>query len=335
MRKLVALLVLFLFVSMTQPVCANADVAGNAREENLYYAYQVAEIFIQGICKEALIEKYVLLENIYGEEEAVLFSIKGAGYIIVDMKDLSIPEVSFEGENPYKGYQNPVYNGPLNYLIRIGDEYMRIYDNKMMSVTEFNSIYVKENMENKEEYINSLKKRSIKKARPLYEDGYLKRPLVTWTETGECCGAIAAAICLKYYRDNVDYRYVESQYNNSASLIELMRNEISASFSSLELVVNGLNHYLRRYHPDTEVIGRESFNFLLLKARIRAERPVMLGYVKEIYYGEKLYHWVIAHGFVDAGGNGNYAVVNDGLGRNNIWLLLEETEMKYMVYFNK
>ncbi|MCR5345071.1 MAG: hypothetical protein K6E46_03310, partial [Lachnospiraceae bacterium] len=64
---------------------------------------------------------------------------------------------------------------------------------------------------------------------------------------------------------------------------------------------------------------------------IRWRRYLYKGYVKEIYYGEKLYHWVIAHGFVDAGGNGNYAVVNDGLGRNNIWLLLEETEMKYMV----
>lgn len=54
-----------------------------------------------------------ILKNIKGNEEAVVFDISNGGYIIVNINDLSVPEISFEGKNPYDGCENPVYNGPL------------------------------------------------------------------------------------------------------------------------------------------------------------------------------------------------------------------------------
>ena len=64
--------------------------------ENVNIAKTRAEMFLNSVGKPALLEEGILLKNLNGEYEAVSFSMPENGYIIVNIKDLTIPELSFE-----------------------------------------------------------------------------------------------------------------------------------------------------------------------------------------------------------------------------------------------
>ncbi|MCR5374304.1 MAG: hypothetical protein K6E39_02905, partial [Lachnospiraceae bacterium] len=81
--------------------------------KDILYARERAGLFLAGLNSKEVIEKELLLKNIDDEYEAIVFDLSGGGYIIVNIKSLSIPELSFKNRNPYSGYEDVVYNGGL------------------------------------------------------------------------------------------------------------------------------------------------------------------------------------------------------------------------------
>ena len=331
MKKLCAvMLIVFIVVSMSQSVLGSERLWDTKVSEDVNYAYRLATLFLSDFKSDVKLRNPVLLENLKGTFEAVLFEIDGGGYIIVNINDLSVPEVSFEKENPYLGYSEPVYNGPYSYYFKEKNSYYSINDNVLVNVSDFKSIYAKKELDNKEEYIKNLIKSRRSKATPLAIEKYLEDPLVTWRNPEAACGPVAAAIAVKYYYDNVDRRYISPGYNSEAALVGAFRELISNNLTNVEMVTNGLTKYLND-RVDNGVYGITGFAFLEYKNRINALSPVLLAVDLAPNFG----HWFIAYGYVISRGNGTYIVANDGNGSNNAWLLIEDTNFKGMVCFRR
>lgn len=124
--------------------------------ENVNIAKTRAEMFLNSVGKPALLEEGILLKNLNGEYEAVSFSMPENGYIIVNIKDLTIPELSFENSNPYDNVKNPIYNGVLSYYSKVGEEFVYLKDNSSVRIEQFENVYSKEEIADKEESIRTL-----------------------------------------------------------------------------------------------------------------------------------------------------------------------------------
>ena len=124
--------------------------------EGVNIAKTRAEIFLNSVGKPVLLEEGILLKNLNGEYEAVSFSMPENGYIIVNIKDLTIPELSFENSNPYDNVKNPIYNGALSYYSKVGEGFVSINDNSSVRLEQFKDVYSKEEIADKEELIRTL-----------------------------------------------------------------------------------------------------------------------------------------------------------------------------------
>lgn len=182
--------------------------------ENVNIAKTRAEMFLNSVGKPALLEEGILLKNLNGEYEAVSFSMPENGYIIVNIKDLTIPELSFENSNPYDNVKNPIYNGVLSYYSKVGEEFVSLKDNSSVRIEQFENVYSKEEIADKEESIRTLENTLKNQLRHVNIERYINGSLKTWYISGGHCGSIASAICMRYYYDYVSTNYVPSGSKN-------------------------------------------------------------------------------------------------------------------------
>lgn len=63
-----------------------------------------------------------------------IFNISGDGYIIVNIKDLSVPEYSLDNSNPFLGVENPIYNGGLGYYYKTDDKIISLMDQQIQHI---------------------------------------------------------------------------------------------------------------------------------------------------------------------------------------------------------
>lgn len=194
--------------------------------ENVNIAKTRAEMFLNSVGKPALLEEGILLKNLNGEYEAVSFSMPENGYIIVNIKDLTIPELSFENSNPYDNVKNPIYNGVLSYYSKVGEEFVSLKDNSSVRIEQFENVYSKEEIADKEESIRTLENTLKNQLRHVNIERYINGSLKTWYISGGHCGSIASAICMRYYYDYVSTNYVPSGSIGQNALIALMQQYV-------------------------------------------------------------------------------------------------------------
>jgi hypothetical protein len=78
---------------------------------------EYGELFLENMDQSKKLIKPIPLNNMNGDLEAVSFSMKNGGYIIINVNDLSVPEFSLEGKSPFSDSDKTyVYNGPLAYM---------------------------------------------------------------------------------------------------------------------------------------------------------------------------------------------------------------------------
>ncbi|MBO4461994.1 MAG: hypothetical protein J5749_03845 [Lachnospiraceae bacterium] len=331
-RKIIAV-VLVTMIVLTSSMSVSAEDWRNKYDEDVNYAYIVAGLFLKEMGNTVKIENPIVLENLKGEQEAVLFEIISGGYIIVNLKDLSIPELAFESKNPYAGYKNPVYNGPLNYYYRENEFYFDISGENV--IIDINSVetYDKEQIENKAEYVKKLVDNDKKGLKNRTVTKYINGRLERWSyNTTGFCGATAAGICMRYYHDYVDNRYVDSLFIQEIDLIELMRGYIAREGASQEDMVIGLNRYFN--HRGVNNRARHNgwmFNYNTVITCVDRSRPSIIALRNHPTYGT---HWVIAWGYYNST-NRQYVIINDGHGNGQVLISVAENYMSEMVYFDR
>ncbi len=291
-----------------------------------------AEIFLKNVGRTSQLKDEVLLENLNGEYEAVAFTLGEKGYIIVNLKDMTIPELSFENPNPYLNIENPVYNGTLGYYSKKGNEFVSLKDNVSVGMEQFNKVYSKEEISNKKELVQGLEDSSKEQLRHVNIERYINGSLKTWYISGGHCGSIACAICMRYYDDYVSTKYVASNQTDEDSLISLMQQYVGAGGTSTSDLVDGLNEYFDDRNVYNTTYSKSYFSFNTIKNKINKSRPVIIDTDSHPTYGE---HWIIAHGYFASKVDGDYVIVNDGWGSNNVWLNIDSGDLDDLVYFKR
>lgn len=141
----------------------------------LIFAKKRAELFYENQNYDKTISNYKILDNLYGKEEAILFSTNNEGYIIVNLNDLSIPEMSLYNNCPLIDYDNPVYNGPLDYYYESNGIIKSILDDLIVDINDVTYFYTKENLNYSLEDVYSLF--NTKQARYVKSEKYLSGEL--------------------------------------------------------------------------------------------------------------------------------------------------------------
>lgn len=269
------------------------------------------------------------LFNLEQELEAVCLNLDKSGYVIVNTKDLSIPEFSTVAESPYtmkKGMN--FYNGPLNHYQKVNGNIIEMRTGRVVDAGQEAYIY-KEKKSDKQKVYNKLDDRSsvngLIAPQSFLEQGYLTGTLRTWG-TGHYCGVDGTAILLMYFDDYYNGNVVPTNLQSATALTDYLVNNkyIYDGGTSGDDVLygyngtKGLNQYLKDrgflYSGYTGV--KSSFSWSLLLNKIDSNKPVMIG--TNASHPTYPTHWIIAHGYTRGYDGVPYIVVNNGFGSNNI-----------------
>ena len=73
-----------------------------------------------------------------------------------------------------------------------------------------------------------------------------------------------------------------------------------------------------------------SFSFSRVKTQINRSRPIIIGTTNHPTFGD---HWIIGHGYFTSPVDGNYVIVNNGWGNNNVWIEPSTTYLDGTIHF--
>lgn len=59
-------------------------------------------------------------------------------------------------------------------------------------------------------------------------------------------------------------------------------------------------------------------------------RPIIIGTTNHPTFGD---HWIIGHGYFTSPVDGNYVIVNNGWGNNNVWIEPSTTYLDGTIHF--
>lgn len=111
-----------------------------------------------------------------------------------------------------------------------------------------------------------------------------------------------------------------------------MQNFVGSGGTTYSNMVKGLNAYLGTRSVTNSVQRTSSFSFSTVKNQINSSRPIIVGTLNHGTFGD---HWIIAHGYFESPVDGNYLIVNDGWGSNNVWIEPDTQTLDGTIYFSK
>lgn len=295
---------------------------------NEYYVFsEYARKFLSEMGRPSELSRPIPLYNPAEELVAVNFSLDNGGYIIVNTNDFSIPEFSFENESPFNSFESCyIYNGPLAYYKKEGNNYIDLLSGKVISGALINNaanlysgkVKSEQKFRNGGKINNKLEYKS--QADASEKKFILSPPLKTWYKPGGYCGPIAASYVFMFYDEVKNDNFVSSEYENE-SLIDLLIPYIDpeSDGSSTEELRNGMLQYIwdrgLRGKYTVAMGGRYTYNSI--KERIRDfKSPVIIDTDNHAVYKE---HWITSYGYYD-NGKYHFLIVNDGWGHNGVFI---------------
>lgn len=344
MKKYKNFLIIFLSFLLMSPNAVSAyneeSINSTIQTDRIDKTKEIAHNFLDSINLTSNLNKQTLLKNLNGDLEAVLYSLDNMGYIIVNVNDFSVPEMNLEGENPFEGVENPIYNGPFNYYSEKNENFVIDLKNQdEIQKSDITNIYSKKQINLYDSKLNSnlLKINSnniiITPYASLNTKKTLPIALKTWTMGDDNCGSIASAIMMRYYYDYVDKSYVNSSQISQSSLISLMQKYVGYGKTGYSQLINGLDNYFKDKGLNNYVERHYYFPYSKVMNRIDNNRPVIVGTLLGSQFGS---HWIIAHGYAQMNNGGTideYIIVNDGWGHNNVWVDVNSTPIDGIIYF--
>ena len=325
----------FATTSFAQSINKNISISNNISSARVR-----AEIFLHNMGVDYDVSDSTTLKNITGEYEAVAFDIIGKnsnGYIIVNINDLSVPELSLENSNPFKNSENPIYNGALSYYDNIDGNLISLDDNSVVETGDLNYIYHKESISNKTAYIESISLQNVQSNSSVIPyanlERYIPGKLQQWcTDYGaRNCGSVAAAICMRYYYDYIDSQYVDSNRTAEFLLVPILQNHIGAPGTTMPNLARGLTEYMQNERSINNSAASATYKYSIARAEVLKLRPCIISTNNHSKYG---YHVMTVHGFYENNTDGQFIVVNDTWRANNV-ILKSDSIIDQIVTFER
>ena len=306
-----SLLLFLLIIAMVSVSFAEVN-----KKENYSLEKEHGVKFIQSLGEKAQFSGRVKeLYNYKGKIEAVLFELAESGYIIVNVNDQSIPELSLKSETRIDWNKEYLYNGPLA-LVELG----RSNVEKIKKLPYKYEKDKKSEIDTSQELISEPQYNIV----PLYSNtsGSLDHSLVTWDYNPDGrCGPLAAAIALKYYDTYYDDDMLSASYqNNVDDLTDLFVIYMDGPPAWPEDVTDGLNDYYSDNNLNYTATVYGTFSLTRLKSAIADnDDPVLIETVNHPTYDD---HYIIAHGYLSVAGY-DYVYVNNGWGDNDVLITVD------------
>ncbi|MCM1986345.1 C39 family peptidase [Methanococcoides seepicolus] len=315
------LIAMFVVIMAVVPVAMGQENEFSTEKE-------YGELFLKNMGQSKKLINPIPLNNINGDLEAVSFSMKDGGYIIINVNDLSVPEFSLESNSPFSdSTRTYVYNGPLAYMedkqgklfqIGIGDR------SDEAVIPEY--IYAVESVDKDKKLADLKTLDSRVSVLSVNYGSSLDYSLKEWIATTTYnCGPTAAAITLDYFDDHHNNAFIPSQYESQSALFPFLTPDYIPNDAILPQMEQGLfdilfDHGLNSY--DAESKDYVDYNKII--SLINSDKPVIVGLDNHPTYG---YHWVVTHGYyvetVPWVTPHYYIIVNDGAGNNNVYILVD------------
>jgi hypothetical protein len=296
---------------------------------------EYGELFLKNMGQPGKLVKPIPLNNLNGDLEAVAFSIKKGGYIIINTNDLSIPEFSFENDSPFSDKTKTyVYNGPLAYMEENQGEISQIgIEKNTKETTTPEYIYAAKSID-KNKKLSDLKASESTISIQNY-GGELDHSLKTWVATTTYdCGPTAAAITLDYLDGYHNSAFIPSQYESQSALFPYLTPSYIPTGATLPQMEQGL-FYILFDHGLTSSYDADSKNYVdknKVISLVNSDKPSIVGLNNHPTYGD---HWAVVHGYYVQTTPWvtphYYVLLNDGWGNNDVYTLID-SYFEEMVY---
>lgn len=277
-------------------------------------------------------DKKVIIYNkapLFNEKEevvAILYQLLPAGYLVIEPETCRIVEYSWNIEYPYEENGNNYYNGPLQYYSKENGLFQhkrtgRLVESEQLQELRINNVEWTQNFRS----INS----ALLMSNYAHQNS-LATPLRTFNENDDGrCGSVAASILFAYYDDAIDSDMVEN-YLLSDPTGEIFSDYLKphledidgASGSTTNELIAGMEWYLlvAGVYNTYEVYSAINGSPITYVNCIGYGRPVIIDLDAHPSYHE---HWVVGYGYQYnqlSNENTMFALVNDGLGHNGIYI---------------
>lgn len=320
--------------------------------------------YLANLGYSVILSNPIPLYNFDYELEAVSFTIKNNGYIIVNSNDLSIPEFSLKAQNPFEKSYNKLYlyNGPLQYFEKTQDEIRNIKTNQNIKINnlnknEMNFKYKKDKINKENKYKELIKQNSTRKnnndlmsitASGEYEEFYKLNVYLRQYDTSRYCGVDGTAILLKWVDDYFAPTMVSDLIDTEKSLTDYLVNNdyIYDGGTSAFTVVNGrkYNDYLtttgiKGYisdHVGTYPVDYIPYTYSDIKYKIKQGNYALMVSTSAHPYPTFDNHWVLPYGYAKPvlQTEPAYLIVNDGFGNNDVYIEASDQYFRNIIYMN-
>jgi hypothetical protein len=326
MKRVVARSILLFILSLSF-ILSSVGIAfanNTSNQDTFDIEKKYGEMFLSQMGHASSISNPIKLNNMDNKLEAVRFKIDEGGYIIVNINDLSVPELSFKNESKFNDEkENYFYNGPMAYFKKSNNDLLSLYDNKHVNQV-FDKVYSEKKIDKDRKIEEAENQSQVLLA--LSSEVNLPNALQTYNYNPDGrCGSVAAAITLKYYDQTVNGSYVANylenggDYGTGSLLINYLTSYIEPATikgsSPIELVT-GINNYLTNDRRLTDSASYQSYSFTTVMSKIDQARPIILGCTAFSEFDD---HWVVVHGYWGQS-TSRYMIVNNGWGENDVWI---------------
>lgn len=318
----------------------NTTVKAKEKSYESEREYAISYLELNGFSINSISDP-IELYNLNLELEAVCFTLNKKGYIIVNVKDLDIPEFSFEASNPFvNGDYRYLYNGPTEYYY--SDYKGKVFEartNQEINKSELLLKYDKNTINKMEKYnnLNNYKQTRLNSiVSSFVESGNIPYSLSTWSSS-YYCGLDGCAIVLKYYDLHYSDSWLPSNYTTNGNVQDYLLSNLyiknTGTVGYYLVLGDGQFTGLRDYLNDQNITSYEAYyqaySLGYIHSLIDMGYPVITGILDNPTYGD---HWVITHGYLTGYDGVAYLIVNDGWGSNNIYIAGSYCDE--MVYIN-
>lgn len=242
------------------------------------------------------------------------YQVDEGGYIIISTEDQQVVEFSITDNNPFftDATKNYYYGGPLTYLENVDGQLIDIHNQEELgAVDEISSLLSLEASDQPVAFSGS--NYAVTTYRP---------PTYSYNVQNNC-GSVAVAMYFMCLDKNFNDAYVPSSLEPTTAdgrlLIEHFIPWIDSSGTGSYVgdVLNGMRKFLAENNMSsknvTSVNGADGLLSYIV-GRVSNNHPYILDIKGHPTYKN---HWVTGYGYSD-----NFAVVNDGWGRNGIYINL-------------
>lgn len=295
------------------------------------------------------VEEFITANNCYQEIEstyplydlndeiiAVLFNLD-TGYVIINVKDFSIPEFSFTCDSIYSTEDlKKYYNGAFEYFEENEAEKNYLYDlfdEKEVNKASLNTsdLYGSDSRSVDSQTVPNIDQVSISPAiqtessrsatsSQTYSLIY-SLPNYSYNPNG-ICGANAAAMYLRYLDLHRDSNIISSSLSTEISLITYLEDYIPASSDAGDVYFGIIDYY-----DDRDIIQDiylSTTNSADIVRCLSSDTPYIAGFIASSSLGA---HWATGYSFIEYSTGSAYLIINDGHGNSGIYMNITQSDM--------